>query len=211
MGPVGAISMLSSLVAETGLPACIYRETRWAKGVAITADKPLSGDRILMVYDLIVTGAGIGAAADIVHEISGATTHAAVVLCGYGPHRESIRTDRGQDIRVEALTWETDVRGPILEGLSPDQHGAETDGSQPCEETGENHMKKKHAGIPPGDYNRQNLPPISEAANEIVTAIRSASQQAEKPEDARSGFGRFLKIKRDPKTVLGIRRPSRPR
>lgn len=179
MGPVGAISMLSSLVQSTGLPACIYRETHWTGDMSLAGVRPKGTDRLAIVYDLVVTGVGITGAADLVQKLSGAETVAAMVLCGYGTKRSFLESPAKQKIALHSLDWRTDVHGPAFEYVpSRDQHEARKIGSAPREEPGERDMTKNKSegrGVPPGYYTRQTLPTISRSAQSIVDRIYAAT------------------------------------
>jgi hypothetical protein len=92
VGPVGAISLLGSLVERTGLPSVIYRprylEPRGRlSGVLPTNIKPGKQTAVL-VYDLFVTGAALNEAAEDLKSKYGIDVVGAVVLFSYvdDPH-----------------------------------------------------------------------------------------------------------------------------
>ena len=212
MGPVGAISMLSSLVISTGLPACIFRETHWTRDMSIAADRPVPGDRIAIVYDLVVTGAGIKCVADAIAEQCGAHTVGAVVLCGYGPKRSRLETTLNPDIQLEALEWRTNVHGPAFEySSSRDLGETSTDTPMSRQQSGGlEQMDRKSEGaggnyIPPGSYTRQTLPPISAAARQIVDAVWKGAENdiQQRTGTAKVGSNGLLKLKKSP--VKGLR------
>lgn len=211
MGPVGALSMMSSLVASTGLPACIYRETHWTNALSLAADRPRPGDRVAIVYDLVVTGAGITGAADILKELTGASTVAALVLCGYGPKRSELISPKGQRINLTAFDWHTDVHGPVFEREALE--AKET--VRPAHKSPDRKkmpQKTDRKEIPPGSYNRQNLPTISSSAQSIVDRIY-ATLTAKDPKNLgatrQSSLG--LKIKDKAVDALRLKSPLKPK
>jgi len=104
VGPVGAISMLSNLVADLGLPASIYRASHWNSRSQVAAYQPKPTDRILLVYDLLVTGDGIAQAAKDLRSRYGVEPVAVVVLFGFGHRRTELRVG-DNTIKVSALGW----------------------------------------------------------------------------------------------------------
>lgn len=179
-GPVGAISMMSSIVALTGLPACIYRETHWAQRAALAASRPGARDRIAILYDLIVTGAGIRHAADAIRELTGAVTVGAVLLCGYGERRSTVKSEAGQEIAIEALTWNDSA--PVA---TPSRRASEArNGSEPrTAQREELSMKapkddRPSVRIPPGFYTPETLPPLSSGAKRILERVRLRADRA---------------------------------
>jgi hypothetical protein len=102
VGPIGALLMFSAAVSATGLPACVFRETNWARRSAIAGRSPGKSDRVAFVYDLIVSGVGIASAARSLFELTGAQTVAALVLFRYGVDNE-IQGSDGRTIHVESL------------------------------------------------------------------------------------------------------------
>jgi hypothetical protein len=103
-GPVGAISMLSSLVERVKLPACIYRLGYWSRRSRVTGSLPQAGDRVAIVYDLLVTGDGVRRIAENLKKDMEVTVAGAVVLLGYGERKDTLEVD-GQVIKVHAFDW----------------------------------------------------------------------------------------------------------
>lgn len=204
VGPVGAISMMSSLVEATGLPASIYRETHWAKRAAIAGREPAKGDRVAILYDLIVTGAGICNAADAVMSLRGAITVGSIVLCGYGGRRTSLTTDSGQNFPIEALTWIDDATAvDDLGSGDPDEVRSESVPHHGTRE--EEQMAEDRPGgdvFPPGSYTRESLPPLSEGALRLLEEIK-AGARTRAQEASPSGFE-----KRTQKIGARISRPD---
>jgi hypothetical protein len=211
MGPVGAVSLLSSLVVGTDLPAFIYREDHWASERSLTGDIPQSGDRVAIVYDLVVTGAGILGAADLIGRQTGATVVGAVVQCGYGPKKQEIVNEVGRSIALRALDWHEDIHGPVFEYEAiRGKHGASADQAEPREQPGKasvmgNNEDMLGKSIPAGDYDRQTLPPISKGAQQLLDAINDhASKMAAPP--AVSSSSKYLHLKRRPISTVRIKR-----
>lgn len=181
IGPVGAISMMASLVKGSGLPACIYRETHWAQRAAIAGEMPTAESRVAILYDLIVSGTGICNAADVVKEISGARSLAAVVLCGYGLRRNELKTEQGQRIRVEALTWREDEGTARTDTAARGKSEARNNSvsrEKPREvKTLERSSDKTAVLVPPGSYTVETLPPMSANAKSIVERVRAKANQ----------------------------------
>lgn len=108
IGPVGALAMLSTLVAMTGLPACIYRLTHWSERAAITGYRPSESDKLLVVYDLVVTGSGITQPAVDLLRLTGARVAAAVVAFGYDKKRTVLTFSEEQEIELDTIGWYSD-------------------------------------------------------------------------------------------------------
>lgn len=175
MGPIGTLSMLSSLVIETNLPACIYRETHWAPTLALVGDKLSKKDRIAIVYDLLVTGAGIGGAADFLKDRTGADTVAAVILCGYGQKRATFKSKRlKQTIVIDALDWKEDIQdGPRFDFPARDGDEARTVLSEPRQpQRQEVDVRKRKELISAGYYTRETLPPASDRVRKMLEENR---------------------------------------
>jgi hypothetical protein len=102
LGPVGALLMFSAAVSATGKPGVIYRETHWPKRAALSGAIPGKDARIAIVYDLMVSGAGICHAASALRNLTGACTVAALVLFRYTDEPRSITCDH-QTIHIESL------------------------------------------------------------------------------------------------------------
>ena len=104
-GPVGALTMLAQLVAGTGMPATIYRESKWSKTANFAGRRPLPKERVAFVYDLVVTGGGIRHAAKVLQTETQAVPCAALVLFSYGQPMTPL-VERGlEPIHVESLGW----------------------------------------------------------------------------------------------------------
>lgn len=120
VGPVGALGMLSSLVASTGMPACIYRAGYWSTRAKIVGCKPPPQTRVALVYDLCVSGDGIRHVADEIKRDTKAVVTGAVVLYDYNQKRGSLSVD-GRPLRVRSVASDH-VIGPeiqrIFKGLS---------------------------------------------------------------------------------------------
>lgn len=185
VGPVGALSMMSSIVDATGLPASIYRESHWSERAAFAAGIPEPPNRIAIIYDLIVTGTGIMSAADAVKEMTGARTFAAVVLCGFGEQRDELHSRAGQSISVGALSW-LDENAAVPKGLISRERGEVRNGSalrQPSrEESPVSARKSESRGnyIPPGSYTAESLPPLSSEAKRILSVVKAHAASAGK-------------------------------
>lgn len=110
VGPVGAIGMLASLVRELKLPACIYRSGYWSPHAKLAGHRPIPTDRVVLVYDLLVSGDGIREAADDLKTCYGVTVVAAIVLLAYTRQSE-IKTADGMSIRIDALQRYDDIAG----------------------------------------------------------------------------------------------------
>lgn len=115
IGPVGALAMLSTLVAATGLPACVYRLTHWSEQATITGYKPTERDNLLVIYDFVVTGSGITQPAKELQRINRARAHvvkAAVVLFGYGDKRTELAFTDDESterlIGLDTIGWYSD-------------------------------------------------------------------------------------------------------
>jgi orotate phosphoribosyltransferase len=169
-GPVGAITMLTSLVEATRMPACVYREKHWFERAAIGGTRPQSGARVAIVYDLIVTGSALVRAAERIRELTGATTVATVVLCGYGERRGELVAQHGDSIRIEALDWQEDA-------VHREPSGAAS-------------QVPRHAQgdtLPPGHYTSDTLPLASPGAQEIIDRVRARAQK--RRDDKAAGVG----------------------
>lgn len=171
-GPVGAVTMLSSLVNQTGLPACVYRETHWAERAALSGKVPLAGSRLAFVYDLIVTGSALRHAAERIRSLVGAESVAAVVLCGYQERRDSLETTDGQVIHLEALMW--DSRQIELPSSAPGEVGEGGNSSSSREASRGDEMRQSQEA-PTGTFTRDNLPPLSEEASRILERVYAKS------------------------------------
>ena len=187
MGPVGAISMVSSLVSATNLPACIYRETHWGERAAIAGHRPDEHARIAIIYDLIVTGAGICNAADIIKKTTAANTKAAVVLCGYGARRTRLTTENGQSIRIEALAWNEEHPSADASRDSGEARNLSEAREGSREEVNVSKENRDGPSIPPGFYTAETLPPISNAALVIVERVRAAAKRRKEQRVAATG------------------------
>jgi hypothetical protein len=170
-GPVGAITMLTSLVDATKLPACVYREKHWFERGAIGGKPPKTGSRVAIVYDLIVTGSALVRAAKRIRELTGATTVATVVLCGYGARRHELVAQDDAPIRIEALDWQEDAVH-----REPSRVGSEAPPLPPSD------------AIPPGYYTRETLPPASPGAQEIINRVRARAQKRREAKEAGADF-----------------------
>ena len=107
VGPVGALAMLSELVRATGLPASVYRQTHWSEQALITGYIPKNNERLLIVYDLVVTGSGIVQPAIAIEALTGAQCVGAVVVFGYGDRRTQLEAN-GKKIDLEVVAWYSD-------------------------------------------------------------------------------------------------------
>jgi orotate phosphoribosyltransferase len=113
-GPIGAVSMLATLVGALNLPACIYRENYWAKRAKLVGYQPTISDRIALVYDLVVTGNGIRQVAKELKTKYDATVVAAVVLFGYDMSRKELESN-DQTIKVESIGWYQNLASQVEE------------------------------------------------------------------------------------------------
>jgi len=107
-GPIGLITAISNLVIGTGLPATIYREGYWSKRAQFTCYEPKTSDRMLIVYDLNVTGNGLRNVADRLYHRFGCQVSGAIVLMGYNKERQVIEFDSHQ-ATVSAFEWYDDT------------------------------------------------------------------------------------------------------
>ncbi|MFH8120433.1 MAG: hypothetical protein QXS37_06530, partial [Candidatus Aenigmatarchaeota archaeon] len=82
-GPIGSITLLSSLVEKTNLPAVIYRPRHWNFKSKITGELANS-DKICIVYDLSVTGGAIMDATNFLENNFPVKVTSAIVLYDYG-------------------------------------------------------------------------------------------------------------------------------
>ncbi len=180
VGPVGALPMMSSLVIQTGLPASIYRSTHWAERAAIAGQRPNETDRITIIYDLVVSGTGICTAADDVKALTGATTVAAIALCGYGAPKNELRSRADQTIALDALGWrdqsETDfLDEPLSRGQSEDRTHSDLR-EQPREEKVMPDPQKKDR-LSPGYYTPATMPPLSPGAKKMLEEVIATAER----------------------------------
>lgn len=172
VGPVGALVLLAHLVSVTKMPACIFRESRWK--LQDTQDNLNAKARPVIIYDMMVSGAGIAGVADAIKEETGAETAAAIVLRGYGEPASGLRTLKGQEIRLEALDWDTSLPS-TFEPLSSCDENGDRNASDPA--TAQEAIMQGRSGtdestvVPPGSYTKETLPPISPAAAKILKDV----------------------------------------
>jgi|GEM_PF-2851556 len=185
MGPVGTVPMMSALVVASGLPACIYRENYWVERTSLAGWRPSSASRVLMVYDVMVTGAGIGSAADVIKNVTGADVVAALILNARGKPREELISNEGQRIAVDTFVWNEDSQvDALLEDLSGRGEAPTT--SEPREQPREEAEMAGQEGvpnqtpIPPGDYTARTLPTLSQEADAILGRVRARSKAFER-------------------------------
>jgi hypothetical protein len=107
-GPVGALPLLASLVDRVGLPAFIYRENCWLPRAQLAGSIPSPDAKILIVYDLVVTGTGIRDTIQELRRLHGLRVAAALVLFAYGNAQESV-TDDGKRIPIRTLLRQGDI------------------------------------------------------------------------------------------------------
>jgi hypothetical protein len=103
-GPVGALGLISSLSAATGLPVTIHRERKWSKTTDFSGYAPSHEERGLIIYDLINTGTAIRATSTRVFERFGSRIVAATVLFALGNiDKELMISDDGDVVRIDAF------------------------------------------------------------------------------------------------------------
>ena len=88
VGPIGALGLMSSLVERTKLPCCVYRERYFADRGRISGSTLAGGDRVLLVYDLIVSGHGLRSVAENLRTHFDTTVNGAVVLFNFSGTQE---------------------------------------------------------------------------------------------------------------------------
>jgi hypothetical protein len=81
--PIGALCMMNSLVHDVQLPACV-----WSKSAnkIVAGATPVGGERIIIIYDVCLTGDTIRAAADNLKAYNQIDTVAALVLFNESGH-----------------------------------------------------------------------------------------------------------------------------
>jgi hypothetical protein len=199
IGPVGALPMLSQIVSATNLPASIFREQHWELQVSVNPPGPDA--RIGIVYDMMVTGAGIENVADKIQRDFGASTIAAFVLRAYGNRIPEMRTRQGQAIKLDAIEW-AEAEPSAIPTLLSSRAESETPNGSEVATVQEEGLKPSATTIPPGFYTRETLPPISEGAHRILERIRASQPKSRSLPEAASSAG--LKV-RDSGRPLGIR------
>lgn len=120
-GPIGLITAVSSLVVGSGLPATIYREGLWSRHAQFSCYQPQRLDRILITYDLNVTGNGLKNVARRLQERFGCQVVGAVVLLGYNKDRQVIEFD-SHHLNVSAFGWYDETLASEVENIR--HHGA---------------------------------------------------------------------------------------
>jgi len=84
MGPVGAILLAPILTQAVGLPGFVFREGYWTPRNQLAGPfTPNKNQRVLLIYDLMVSGGGLRHAAQILDQNFGVQTSGAVVLMSY--------------------------------------------------------------------------------------------------------------------------------
>jgi len=96
---IGAIALLSSLVSQTELPACIYRPRYWNPQAKISGKAPLPNSRVCAVYDMVLGGSAILDAAEFLKNTYDAYMVAVVVLFDYDlKDRTNQLKEKGREI-----------------------------------------------------------------------------------------------------------------
>ena len=110
-GPVGALSLISSIVDGASLPAIIHRERKWSQSADFTGYVPRPGQSGLIVYDLVNTGTAIRGTSLRVLERFGSRVVGAVVLYDLKGGRKSVRVRDDYDVEVASLDGKKAVAG----------------------------------------------------------------------------------------------------
>jgi len=101
VGPVGALGMISSLVSRLQIPAFVYRASYWSSRAKLAGCVPSPKTKIVLVYDLFVTGEGIRQTAKDLYERFDLHVVVAVVLYSYD---KSVIIDvDGRKIKIMAI------------------------------------------------------------------------------------------------------------
>lgn len=103
LGPIGALGMLSSIVAATGLPACVYREKSWSRASEFVGYTPSETDKTVIIYDLVLTGAGVRNPALMLQSRFGTEVAGAIVLHSFNSDLKEIPLEGGRTLRIYAL------------------------------------------------------------------------------------------------------------
>lgn len=119
VGPIGALALASDLAHEVGLPWFAFREGYWLPDTQIAGSyKPGPDDKVIIVYDLYVTGGGIRHAVTSIASQLRAKTVGAVIFFTYGPQPQTIEVG-GEEITIRSLAQYRDVE-PHIKRLRKD-------------------------------------------------------------------------------------------
>jgi orotate phosphoribosyltransferase len=104
-GPVGALGLLSDIVRRTDLDAVIYRPSRFNYDSRIQGVTLKPGDKVCIVYDLIVSGKGIRDAVDYLIKRYNVEVPYAIVLYNYSSGKESSPVHKDGTKAFSILTY----------------------------------------------------------------------------------------------------------
>lgn len=118
-GPIGALGLIAALTERTGLPAVVYRERKWSKKADFSTYRPKPGQKGVIVYDLVNTGAAIRAASERISEEFAATISAAVVLYNLSADTTVVETAIGRPVVILALDGVAGPTSILKPGINP--------------------------------------------------------------------------------------------
>lgn len=225
-GPVGALGMISSVVNATGLPATIYRERKWSKNADFVGYKPQPGDRGVIVYDLVNTGAAIRNATRRVYEAFASEVCAAAVLYNLRrdvetvevPDRDPVivlsldgagnhRADSAlPDLRLAASNSEIAGECPVTASRSVDEP---RNGSAVREALRDDMDKQPDTLALPEPESVGTLPPLTETQRELLARIRRAAAQRVSVADKSQAPLTLTVVKPGPFNIGGLTRRTK--
>lgn len=109
-GPIGAVLMYTSLVSSLGMSACILREMHLGDRFFV-GELPTEDDKVVIVYDLCVSGQGLSYAATLLADTYGSHTVGALVFEKYSAQDTLSYTTQAQDknvFRLDSLSVNND-------------------------------------------------------------------------------------------------------
>ena len=128
-GPIGALGLIAALVAKTGLPAVVYRERKWSKKADFSRYRPAPGEKGVIIYDLVNTGAAIRGAAERISEEFTATVSAAVVLYNLSDTITAVDAAPGKAVVVLALDGVAGPSSLLKSGVNHEERELASSGS----------------------------------------------------------------------------------
>lgn len=117
VGPIGALGLMSTLVEKTGIPACVYRERYFADRGKISGSDIIPNSRLLLIYDLIVSGQGLRGVARNLKDHFEAEAVGAVVLFNFSDRRH---IDSAPPLETKSIAMYSEYRSDVSKFLKSD-------------------------------------------------------------------------------------------
>jgi hypothetical protein len=118
-GPIGALGLVAALTEKTGLPAVVHRERKWSKKADFSAFRPDPGEKGVIIYDLVNTGAAIRAASERIAEEFAAKISAAIVLFNLSSDVTVVNTLADEPVVILALDGVDGPSGLLKPDINP--------------------------------------------------------------------------------------------